>query len=298
MSVSSAYTPGLVSVIIPCYNQGKYLRDAIESVLQQDYPHKEIIVVNDGSTDNSESVALQYNEVVYLSQNNQGCSWARNNGIALSKGEYLIFLDADDILLPDVLGYQVDLMKQHPKAAFVSGGHAHADEHLNILKEVSSKVNKDFYKALVTGNYIGMHAAVIYRRFIFDEMLFDISLRTGEDYDFYLNIASKYEVFNHEKPIAAYRFHGTNTSKDLPAMLEGVLKALEKQKPVLTTPELKEAYRQGRFNWIYFYGEQMYKHLLTNKSIPKKLKKEFIFNFWKYRPQFYIKYLLHKYLRN
>lgn len=288
----------MVSVIIPSYYQGKFLRDAIESVLTQDYPLKEIVVVNDGATDDTEVIAKSYEGVIYVYQDNQGVSAARNNGLKHSKGEYIIFLDGDDILLPGALSYQVKMIKQHPEVAFVSGGHVHTDESLNILKEVSSPIKDNFYEAMLTANYIGMHASVLYRRFVFNDFAFDTCFKAGEDYDLFLKIANKYPLYNHTKPIAGYRFHSQNTSKNLPKMLKSVLSALEKQKPHLTTPQRKKAYRQGRYNWIYYYGHQMYEQLMKNPRIDPNLKREFIVNFWKYRPKFYFKFIINKYIRH
>lgn len=288
----------MVSVIVPSYYQEKFLRDAIESVLSQDYPLKEVLVVNDGAKDDAENIAKSYKGVVYIYQENQGVSVARNNGLRYSKGEYIIFLDGDDILLPGALSYQVNMVKQHPEVAFVSGGHVHTDEKLNIIKEVSSPIKDNFYEAMLRANYIGMHASVLYRRFVFEDFAFDPSFRTGEDYDLFLKIAHKYPLYNHTKHIAAYRFHPQNTSKNLPRMLKSVLTALENQKPYLTTPQRKRAYKQGRYNWIYYYGHQMYEQLMKNPSMDRNLKKEFIFNFWKYRPKFYFKFIINKYIRH
>ena len=89
----------LVSVVIPCYNQAHFLGEAIESVLAQTYPHLEIVVVDDGSTDNTGEVAARYPGVRYVRQENQGLAAARNTGLRHSSGDYLVFLDADDRLL-------------------------------------------------------------------------------------------------------------------------------------------------------------------------------------------------------
>src|SRR6266513_5232454 len=94
---------GLVSVIIPCYNQAHFLHEAIESVLAQTYSNREIIVVDDGSTDNTATVARCHSPPRYIYQENAGPSAARNTGFEQSRGEYLVFLDADDRLLPEAL---------------------------------------------------------------------------------------------------------------------------------------------------------------------------------------------------
>ncbi len=113
----------LVSVIIPCYNHGKYLPEAFESVWKQNYQNTEIIVVDDGSADDTKQITEKYQSVKYLYQSNQGLSAARNTGIKNSTGDFLIFLDADDWLLDDAIITNVNYMLQDEKIAFVSGAH-------------------------------------------------------------------------------------------------------------------------------------------------------------------------------
>jgi len=107
---------GLVSAIIPCYNQAHFLHEAIESVLAQSYPNFEIILVNDGSTDSTADVVRRYSPVRYVYQENAGLSSARNTGLKKSRGEYVVFLDADDRLLPEALQVGVDCCVSIPIA--------------------------------------------------------------------------------------------------------------------------------------------------------------------------------------
>ena len=106
----------LISVIIPCYNHGKYLSKAIGSVLAQSHRPIEIIVVDDGSTDNTQAAAAHYPEVKYIYQHNQGPSAARNTGIDQSSGDFLVFLDADDWLLEDALHINLQYLLKEPLA--------------------------------------------------------------------------------------------------------------------------------------------------------------------------------------
>ncbi len=113
--------PALVSVVIPCYNQAHFLGEAIESVLAQSYPHLEIVVVDDGSPDNTEEVAARYPGVRYVRQENQGLAAARNTGLRHSRGDYLVFLDADDRLLPEAVEAGLEHLHAHPECAFAFG---------------------------------------------------------------------------------------------------------------------------------------------------------------------------------
>ncbi len=196
--MSDIYYP-LVTVIIPCFNYGKYLPEAFESIRLQDYPNIEIIVVDDGSTDNTKDITEKNQKARYIYQINQGLSAARNTGIKNSKGELIIFLDADDLLLPDAINTNLYYLKQNEELAFVSGAFemrfTESGEIVNKIQEVKS----DHYSQLLKGNYIGVPAAVLYRRWIFDEMLFDISLKNCQDYDLYLKIAREHPVLHHTK---------------------------------------------------------------------------------------------------
>jgi glycosyltransferase involved in cell wall biosynthesis len=107
----------LVSVIIPCYNYGRYLGDALDSIAAQTYSHWECLVVDDGSTDNTSDVGMQYAEkdsrFSYIYQQNGGVSSARNTALNKAKGKYIQLLDADDMLEPDKLQLQVSLLEEN-----------------------------------------------------------------------------------------------------------------------------------------------------------------------------------------
>ena len=100
----------LISVIIPVYNGEKYVKDAIESIFNQSYKSIEIIVIDDGSIDNTASIVSRFPEVIYFFQENQGVASARNKGLSLAKGEYIAFLDADDTYLIDKLKIQMNYL--------------------------------------------------------------------------------------------------------------------------------------------------------------------------------------------
>ena len=134
-------------------------------------------------------------------------------------------------------------MQQHPEAAFVSGGHDKINFRDSakgeIIKENVREIESDHYYHLLQGNYIGMHAAVMYRRRVFNELRFDESLRACEDYDLYFKIARKYPVVHHTKKIAAYRWHQQNMSANSAMMLKTVLEVLDRQLPLLRDNEEK-----------------------------------------------------------
>lgn len=245
----------LVSVIIPCYNHAHYLPQAIESVLRQTYKNTEIIVVDDGSQDDTAHVCRQYPRVRYVRVERVGLSAARNIGVQYSKGSYLVFLDADNWLYPDALEVNLSYFSEFPQVAFVSGAHTRHNEAGQMLPG-SEPVQKlgDNYWALLHGNYIGMEANVMYRRELFFTFHFDTSLKACEDYDLNLQISRHYPGFSHLQPVAGYRIHGHNMSKNKNLMWTMVLRVLKKQKPLVRTDEEKEALATGFKNWKKHYS--------------------------------------------
>lgn len=274
----------LVSVIIPCFNYGRYLPDALDSVRAQDYPNVEVIVVDDGSADNTKEVCDKYPEVKYVYQTNQGLSAARNTGIRESAGEFLIFLDADDWLLPDAITSNLNFILQHPEElAFVSGAYEVRYTHTGRVHNAFEKVGSDHYLRLLTGNYVGVPATVLYRRRVFDEIVFDPELKSCQDYDLYLKITRKYPVSQHSKKIAVYRIHAGNMSADIPAMLAESLSVLRNQKKYLQKASEKRALQRGRIIWKNYYCEVLYEDICSGTS-PASLKN--VLFFIRHRPRF------------
>ncbi len=246
-----------LSVIIPCYNHGRFLQEAIDSVYAQAYPDVEIVVVDDGSTDNTRDIVGNNPQVKYLYQSNQGPSSARNNGVRNSTGDLLVFLDADDWLLPGAIDTALQHLKEKPESAFVSGGYRLVFTRSNTTEDVARKITEDHYIHFLKMNFVGMHATVMYQRWVFSEFEFSTTQRASEDYDMYLRITRKYPICHHDKIVAAYRIHSANTSSDIPKMLAGVLTVLEKQKKMLMTPSEEKAYVSGRRDWIRYYCNEI-----------------------------------------
>jgi glycosyltransferase involved in cell wall biosynthesis len=256
----------LVSVIIPCYNQAGYLAEAIESVFAQSYRRLEIIVVDDGSTDDTSRVATKYPDVTLISQRNSGLSAARNAGIHASRGEYLVFLDADDRLLPVALETGTDRLNAHPDSVFAYGRYSLITEDGKRIpwSPSASAQGEPYlrppYLRLLSRNYIGMHAAVMYRRTIFDEVgCFDTSLAACEDYEMFLRITRNHAIYCHGETIAEYRQHEANMSLKFDLMLKHAVSVLRSQRKYVHGNSLAlEAYRAGLQNWRDSYGKKLF----------------------------------------
>jgi len=226
---------GLVTVVIPCYNQAGYLGEAIASVQAQTYRSFEIVVVDDGSTDATAAVARRHADVRLLQQSNAGLSAARNAGLALGRGDYLVFLDADDRLLPNALSDGIESLARHPEAAFTSGHFRYIRADGSTQQEFAQEpLECPPYEGMLRGNYIGMHSTVMFRRAIFDQVgTFDTSLRSCEDYDLYMRITRRYPVARHDRLVAEYRRHDASMSVRAGRMLDTALDVLAAQQPFI-----------------------------------------------------------------
>lgn len=250
----------LVSVIIPCYNQGRYLQDSIHSVLSQSYRPVEVVVVDDGSTDNTPQIAGGFPDVKYVFQQNAGLSAARNTGIDHSRGDFLVFLDSDDWLLPKAIATNVNYLLANREAAFVSGSHKKIGPD-GVIPETRSQITLPPYHQLLHQNYIGMIAAVMFRRFIFDQYRYDAALGSCEDYDLYLKITRDHPVVNHTQDIAAYRIHGSNMSGNVNRMLQDASNVLLRQKSNLRGKKEEKFLAAGLNNWKKYYYKKYYLQL-------------------------------------
>src|SRR5262249_7228575 len=147
----------LVSVVIPCYRQAHFLGEAIESVLGQTYPNVEVIVVDDGSPDNTAQVAACYPGVVYVRGENAWVAAARNTGLARSRSNYVIFLDSDDRLLPCAVQAGLEAVQSNPKQAFVSGQYRFIGVGGDVVFPPTRwDIRSDHYLELLRRNYISM----------------------------------------------------------------------------------------------------------------------------------------------
>ena len=201
--------PGLVSIVMPCYNGEKFIRETIESVLAQTYDKWELSVIDDGSKDNSYDLVNHYAEkddrIQLIKQKNAGSAAARNNGIRHSKGQYLALLDSDDIWLPGFLDSQVRFIQQKG-AICVCSSYSRIDEQSNeILKPVMSKsiiTSKDMqsidYIGCLTGLYDQSKHGKIYLKEELNSLL--------DDYAFWIDVINlEGEAYGNPKILAKYR---------------------------------------------------------------------------------------------
>ncbi len=215
----------VVSVVIPCFNQARFLTESLASVTTQDHSCREVIVVDDGSTDGTGAVASRFEGVRCLRQENQGTAAGRNRGFRESRGAYVVFLDADDRLLPDALSVGVNALDRNPDCGFVYG-------HIRLIGSDPSDcrcppqaaVSEAHYRELLTRNYIWTPGAAMYRRVVVDAVGgFDARAGGSADFDLNLRIARRWAVHCHGQVVLNYREHVGGQSSDLAYMLRSAV---------------------------------------------------------------------------
>ena len=222
-----------VSVIIPNYNYEKYIAKTIDSVLAQTYRNIEVIVVDDGSMDNSLNVLKDYGDkITVIEQKNQGVSPARNNGAANSSGEYIAFLDADDIWLPEKLKHQMQKFFDDKEIGLVHCSMTFIDPNGEVCGEnrdgKQGWIATDIIK-LKDGAIIGTGSTSLVQRIIFEENKgFDHRLTTAADWEFCYRVAVEHKIGFVEEPLVLYRIHNSNMHNNIGAMEHDVTIGFEK----------------------------------------------------------------------
>jgi len=193
----------LVTIIIPTYNYARYIHRAIDSALKQSYPNIEVVVVDDGSTDNTQAILTEYGDKIrYVCQANQGASAARNRGLVEARGEFIAFLDADDAYLPGNIAEKMNFLAAHNKYAWCysnwawahDNGQAYMFGHEPALTLAHLKACGDVFLKALQGYRLGTNV-FLFRRDVIDAVGgFDENLTVLEDYDLYLRAAAMFPL--------------------------------------------------------------------------------------------------------
>ena len=205
------------SVVIPLYNKEKEIKDTLKSVLNQTYKADEIIVVDDGSTDNSKEVVKQFKEIKLIEQKNCGVSCARNRGIKKARNEYICFLDADDLWEDSFLEEIKRLIESFPQAIFYSTSHKMIDENGKIIK---AKTLNNFFGIVdnffeIFNNNYGLinSSSVCIRKSA--NIFFPVGEKKGEDICLWIELAKKGKLAHSSKPLSVYKLDASNRSGDI-----------------------------------------------------------------------------------
>lgn len=216
-----------VSVIIPAYNHETYLKETIYSVLKQTVTDFELIIINDGSTDNSEAVirSVEDERIRYVYQENQGAHCALNRGVRLAKGEYVSILNSDDVYCPDRFEAFLKILEQDDSVhavfshieyiddagGFITYKKGSEENWIRHHPETSFKGGDHIITDLIAGNFLISTSNLFCRKSVFQEIGFFSDLKYAHDYDFFLRLCYHFKVHIIEKPLFKYRIHGKNT---------------------------------------------------------------------------------------
>lgn len=199
----------MISVVIPAYNAEKYISHTIDSVLVQTYTDYEIIVVDDCSKDKTYEIALSYadrypNIRVYKNEQNSGVSHSRNFGVSVANGDYIAFLDSDDMWREDKLSKQVELLKQNPEAALCFTASSFIDDDGNELEYVLNVPEKIAFKTLLKQNLISCSSVVVKKSYMQEIKM--QSDKMHEDFAVWLKILQKEPyAYGINEPLLKYR---------------------------------------------------------------------------------------------
>lgn len=259
-----------VSVIITTFNRSNYLEEALRSVLNQTYSDFEIIIVDDGSTDNTREVVRRFNDsrIKYIFQENKGVGAARNTGVRASKGRFIAFLDADDLWLPEKLELQVQSLKTNIRAAIV-----YTDMY--FFGAIEPQTPETFFKSMkwppprgkvldkMAIRSFGLPSTLLVKSEVFDKIgLFDEKLPYCDDYDMLIRMSAYFEFEVIPFPLVKYRLHPDQISRNIEPVILNHLTVFKKalQLPVIDRNLLKVF--KGRAAWFHLH----YALFLTRKG--------------------------------
>lgn len=245
-----------VSVVVPTYNSAKYLNEAIDSALTQTFKPIEVIVVDDGSTDDTKNIIKRYgSDIVYCYQQNAGSGKARNTGIKLASGEWIAFLDSDDFWDHEYLYQMTQTIKKHPNASLIYCG----KNWVNSVgkKYVSGYEQTEYphgwiFNALFNSNYISSSSVVVAQKNSllrcggFCEAK---ELRNAQDYHLWLRMSALYEIYSLPKLMINYRRHDSNRTYDVVSRQRGILFALNQAADLIKTKKVDHRNKPELINY-------------------------------------------------
>jgi glycosyltransferase involved in cell wall biosynthesis len=251
-----------VAVIIPTFNYAHFLADAITSVLAQTHPADEIIVVDDGSTDDPGTIVAKFADVRLIQQKNRGLSAARNTGLWNCKASHVVFLDADDRLLPNAIEAGVACIANYPDCAFVYGGCRFITKDGHSWFRIPKPIDEPACVAFLRYQIDGIMNVLFRRDYLLAVDGFDEAIRRFEDRDIYLRLAARYPVASHSTIVGEYQKHGNAMSDNYVEMLTGALLVLDlNEARVAAGPiggaAVASAAREGRNNFRNYYVSKM-----------------------------------------
>ena len=231
-----------ISAVIPAYNSAEFLKEAIDSILQQSCPVDEIIVVDDGSTDKTQQIAESFgNQITYIKQANQGPSAARNKGILAAEGDWIAFLDADDQWTANKIERQLTALKKEPSLKLIAADMSEIDPLGTLLVEsvlakhdllerfraLNGSAVHNALASLVSKNFIPTGTVLVEKAALIESNLFNPMIRFGEDLELWAKIACNHPIACLPEVMMLRRQHDNNATQNSLAMLEDLIKVMQ-----------------------------------------------------------------------
>lgn len=242
--LAKAHQSMKISTIIPTYNNADYIEEAINSVLAQSHPVDEIIVIDDGSSDDTETrvnaIAQKTDKLSYIKQHNQGPSVARNHGIELANGDWIAFLDADDRWPKNKIALQIAALQREPSLQLIAGDMAETDQQGNVqvesvlakhqllepFKRLAGRPLNNALTALVNKNFIPTGTVLVKRSALIETGSFNPGIHFGEDLELWAKIACHHPITCLPERLMYRRQHGANATQNTGPMLEDLVKVM------------------------------------------------------------------------
>lgn len=238
-----------VTVVIPSYNAAAWLRETVATAQAQTHAPAEVIVVDDGSRDDSAAIANACADVRVIQQANQGVAAARNAGLRVATGDFVLFLDADDRLLPHAIATGLAAFAAHPAAGFVYGTSRVIGPDGSVLpRPLRPLVTDASYRTFLEGDAMVPPSCALFRRAPVEEVGgFRQQHFPTEDYDLCLRIARRHPIHSHNQLVTEYRRHGDNASSQPTRLIRSLFSTLDAQRPdVAGDAALEAAIDRGR----------------------------------------------------
>lgn len=248
----------LISVVIPVYNGEKTIRETIKSVSNQTFSDFELLIINDGSTDSTVEIvsSIQDPRINIFSYPNAGLAATRNRGISLASGEYISFIDADDLWTPDKLEAQLKALKENPQAAVAYSWTDHIDESGQVFRDGPHLTfNDDVFARLLLVDFVGNGSNPLIRTQVFAKVGgFDETLPEVEDWDMWLRLAARYHFVAVPSPQILYRMSIKSMSFNVWGMEASSLRVIERA--IALAPEsvghLKQMTLGNRYKYLTY----------------------------------------------
>jgi glycosyltransferase involved in cell wall biosynthesis len=251
---------GKVSIVVTCYNYGKYISDCLNSILKQKYQNYEVVIIDDGSTDNTEKVVSPYLEnqkIKYCKQENMGQAGAKNNGIRNSTGEFIAFLDADDMWADNMLEKEMALFSDKRIGVVYSRVRFINEKNKEVIIKSNNKYllprSGNITSYLLFENIVTFSSSIVRKECLDKCGYFDESFKMGIDWDLWLRISTKYQFSYVNEPLLIYRIHSTQMSKnheERRKCSDGIMNKFFQQNPNLISK------KTARKSWAYTYNNR------------------------------------------